>query len=271
MRDLKVHVERIVRPIRASGRRKDRMREELLAHLTATYQEEVKRDGDESAALARALERFGDPDELRRELQASVPLADRILFAEFLGHSRYVAFVRRLGKQPAESALRFAARVTLAVAVLWGSVDALFIALIVTGHLWQGKPVWPSLNWVLRLFGAFHGPMLLYFFLCALCVDRLRRAIKTRPLPLRNAFMSVAWCALAVPITAGTGALISILAPSFPPDRFGHVPDVDVARIFLPVFWAFIAATPLFIVWVGVAGLADQKRYHEWESLKLDE
>ncbi len=271
MRDLKVQVERIVRPIRASGRRKDRMREELLAHLTATYQEEFKRDGDEPAALARALERFGNPDDLRRELQASVPIPKQILFADFLSQARYVAFLRRLGKHQRESALRFATRVTLAVAVVWGIPDALLITLMLFQDLWRGKPVWPALNWVLHLFGAFHGPMLAYIFLCALCVDRFRRAITAHPLPLRNVLRSVAWCALAIPITVGTGVLIWIFAPVLPPDRFGHPPDVEVVRMFLPVFWAAIAATPLFIAWIGVSGLADQKRYQEWESLKLDE
>jgi len=272
MHDLKVHVERIVRPIRASGRRKDRMREELLTHLTATYQEEIAREGNESAALARALERFGNPDDLRRELQASVLLPEQILFAGFLCHARYVAFLRRLGKQQDESALRYATRVTLAVAVVWGIADVLIIALILTQHLWQGKPVWPALNWALHLLGAFHGPMLAYYFLCALCVDRFRHAISARPLQLRNALRSAAWCALAIPITVGTGVLVWILAPSsFPPDRFGRVPDVEVVRIFLPVFWAAVVATPLLLAWTGLSGLADRKRYQEWESLKLDE
>jgi len=27
----------------------------------------------------------------------------------------------------------------------------------------------------------------------------------------------------------------------------------------------------LLLAWTGVSGLADQKRYQEWESLKLDE
>ena len=38
---LKQHVDGIVRPIRASERRKDRMREELLAHLTHLYEQEL--------------------------------------------------------------------------------------------------------------------------------------------------------------------------------------------------------------------------------------
>lgn len=33
MEPLRIHIERIVRPIRAGGLRKNKMREELLAHL----------------------------------------------------------------------------------------------------------------------------------------------------------------------------------------------------------------------------------------------
>ena len=41
MKALRVQVERVVRPVRASSRRKDRMREELLAHLLRLYDEEL--------------------------------------------------------------------------------------------------------------------------------------------------------------------------------------------------------------------------------------
>ena len=41
MKRLKICVERAVRPVRALDGRKDAMREELLAHLTAIYGEEV--------------------------------------------------------------------------------------------------------------------------------------------------------------------------------------------------------------------------------------
>ena len=81
MNELMIHVERAVRPIQARERRKLAMRRELLAHLTFIYEEEMARHpDDEPAALRAALERFGEPAELRRELQASVPLWERVLF-----------------------------------------------------------------------------------------------------------------------------------------------------------------------------------------------
>lgn len=74
--DLKIIVERAVRPIVASSFRKRAIREELLAHVSAAFEEEQARGGDESAALARTAERFGDPAELTAQLQAAVPALD---------------------------------------------------------------------------------------------------------------------------------------------------------------------------------------------------
>jgi hypothetical protein len=72
---LKVVVERAVRPVRATTSRKRQVREELLAHLTAVFEEEAKLH-EESVALARTAVRFGDVGELTRQLQAAVPASD---------------------------------------------------------------------------------------------------------------------------------------------------------------------------------------------------
>lgn len=76
LQELKIVVERAVRPVRASLARKRPMREELLAHLVAIFEEEAERLGDERAALDRARQRFGDPGELTAQLQACVPRRD---------------------------------------------------------------------------------------------------------------------------------------------------------------------------------------------------
>src|SRR5688572_14764353 len=76
--ELKKQVERAVRPVQAGKKRKLTMREELLAHLSAIYQEEQQRVADEQSALAAALERFGQPSELTRELNRSVGFEERL-------------------------------------------------------------------------------------------------------------------------------------------------------------------------------------------------
>lgn len=82
MKALRIHVERIVRPIRASVPRKNKMREELLAHLRTAFDEERATVPTDEVAVSRAKQRLGDPDALRAELQSAVPWYERI------GHTR---------------------------------------------------------------------------------------------------------------------------------------------------------------------------------------
>jgi len=73
MKELKVCVEKAVRPVRAMNRRKDAMREELYGHLTKIFEQELANLGEQQAAVEAAIRRFGEPAELTRELQQTVP------------------------------------------------------------------------------------------------------------------------------------------------------------------------------------------------------
>jgi len=75
--ELKIVVERAVRPVRASLARKRGMREELLEHLTMIFEEELSRADSEQATLKQAAKRFGDTGKLSQELQGSVTLLNR--------------------------------------------------------------------------------------------------------------------------------------------------------------------------------------------------
>jgi ATP-dependent Clp protease ATP-binding subunit ClpC len=75
---LKIIVERAVRPIRASLSRKRKMREELLAHICGVFEEERAQLADDQAALERTALRFGDAAEVTRQLQESIPASDGI-------------------------------------------------------------------------------------------------------------------------------------------------------------------------------------------------
>ena len=79
LQTMMIHVERIVRPVRATARRKLQMRRELLAHLQATLEEEQTAGADPQAAWKSAASRLGVPAELTRDLQKSVPLAERLI------------------------------------------------------------------------------------------------------------------------------------------------------------------------------------------------
>ena len=60
MKDLMIYVERIVRPVRATERRKVmRMRRELVGHLEAALREERERGADDAGAWEGAKRRLG--------------------------------------------------------------------------------------------------------------------------------------------------------------------------------------------------------------------
>jgi hypothetical protein len=103
---LKILVERAVRPVQASAGRKRKMREELLAHVVGAFEEEAEL-GDEQAALARTQERFGQAAELTGQLQASVPPGDRV-----------ERFAENLFGGSGQSVLRLATRFAVALGAL---------------------------------------------------------------------------------------------------------------------------------------------------------
>jgi hypothetical protein len=54
------------------------MREELLAHVVGVFEDEWAKLGDERAAVERTALRFGNPAEVTRQLQESVPARDAV-------------------------------------------------------------------------------------------------------------------------------------------------------------------------------------------------
>lgn len=115
--EIMMMVERIVRHVLASTETKLRMREELYSHLDAIYTEELQRTGNSKAALAAAFARFGDPQEIRTQLQQSVPKWKQ-------WGSRYNQLVSR---HSGESRVRFAARMALMTS---GSLAAIYIIML---------------------------------------------------------------------------------------------------------------------------------------------
>jgi hypothetical protein len=107
-KELKIVVEQTVRPVRATLARKRKMREELLAHLMAIFDEEAERLGDEQAALEQAKQRFGDPGELTTQLQQSVPRWDRCR-----------SILENMGYRSSESAWHLAAKHFLAMLLIY--------------------------------------------------------------------------------------------------------------------------------------------------------
>jgi hypothetical protein len=98
-RSLMIHVERIVRPVRATERRKLSMRRELLAHLTAALDEERTAGHADAAAFESAKLRLGAPADLTRSLQATVPFAERLFLAYLPLPARFARHEMNMSRQ----------------------------------------------------------------------------------------------------------------------------------------------------------------------------
>jgi hypothetical protein len=57
MKELMVHVEKAVRPLRITQGQRGAIREELLSHLQGIFDEEFARCGDRSAAIDASIKR----------------------------------------------------------------------------------------------------------------------------------------------------------------------------------------------------------------------
>jgi ATP-dependent Clp protease ATP-binding subunit ClpC len=132
-------VERAVRPVRASVVRKRKMREELFAHLTAIYEQELAQLGDPAAALATAERRFGESADLACELDRALPYYERT--SQFV--ERYVLY------RAPETATRYSLRL---------AGHTLVMLLVTLGLVFGG--VWLRYGWtadvqtLLRVFAA---------------------------------------------------------------------------------------------------------------------
>ena len=121
---LKIIVERVVRPVQASIARKRKMREELLAHVSGVFEVEAARLGDERRALEQTSLRFGRADDLMSQLQQSVPTSDW--------------FRRWWEGQPEETALRAGVRIA--------GLTTCFGLVVFFSAWWVGgwASVWPA-------------------------------------------------------------------------------------------------------------------------------
>ena len=230
---LKTLVERAVRPVRASTSHKRKMREELLAHVTAVFAEEFARVGNEQAALERTAQRFGNPAELAGQLQGSVPTLDSIeRFAD------WVSF------RPRESTLRRAVRYTISVEV----VALLFLSAVLILRGWAGE--WPTD--VLSYTGSVLLSIGSMGFTIGIVESSIRRLLgeQTRRSWLQLALVLVG--STTVSMTLGLGA-------------FGISPK--------NIFWVafFTVGLPVVLAWGLAHVFAARKRDHDdWASLRIE-
>ena len=243
MTQLKVIVERAVRPIRAGKSRKRRMREELWGHLVGIYEEEVGRLGDEQAALEQAGQRFGDPRELTEELQGAVSKWDRVcpLFDE-------------LEFKPGASLLHLAGRHMLFALALF-SVTLLVMLPItwIPGRLGE-------IGLLLHIILVMSIVMAAFSFVFAVFTERFRRALYGRESERSRR-------------TAGVHCLASLAV--FPAMTYltylGLLGDFTSGLSGLYVACALAPAAPVLFVVIARQVAEEMRHEEEWAKLEIEE
>jgi hypothetical protein len=229
---LKIIVERAVRPVWASTARKQKMREELLAHVVGVFEEEVAQLGDDRTALERTALRFGNPAEVTSRLQESVPAGDRI--------------ARFWGGRPGEAALWVPIRIACvaSVAEMVGVCFALFAA-----------------PWVTTLPREDFGFVLLgppaYWFGLVFLTDWIEKAVydPAGVSRLRVALSAASWLLFMLLFVAGA-------AWSMGGDH--------LERNAVP-FASIMAASSVVLAWSLAHWNAPRRRYHEeWGRLPIE-
>jgi hypothetical protein len=257
---LKIIVERAVRPIRASITCKRKMREELLAHVSGAFKDELARVQDEHAALERTRVRFGNPTEMANELQDSVPISDRVwLFWE---------------GRPGESALRFALRYVSMQAVVGLAIFGAVLIASAWDRAWTYEEVSAVCSRLVFGLPVFVG---LTLFVCAM-EKALREARHLTAAPRAGWKKSLvsAWSTPTVRramIIGGAGQFLLFMAiyiagnwPARPwvKDHIISIVDTVPAMAFKA---SLCVLGGLIIVWPVVER---RRHYEEWASLPVE-
>jgi hypothetical protein len=240
---LKILVERAVRPVQAALRNKQKMREEMLAHVIAVYEQELQDTGDNPAAMVRTTQRFGDPAELTIQLQGTVPARD--------------AFDRLLDRawfRPGEPTLRRAVRHALLLNTLaFVYMAAMFAVLYgAVGDLLSGRL--PAAALVVYTTSVLLG---MFFFVIGFTylAEWLRRVL--------DAKAGRPWLELLLIAIAST-----LLLPGL-----GFVLWLDGAQANLPqllIVFALGLVVPGMVVHLAKTLALRLRDHHEWATLPLD-
>jgi hypothetical protein len=256
MKELMVQVERVVRPVPAGARRKDRMREELLAHLTSIYEEERARRGDERAAREEAVRRFGESAALTHRLQESLNWGDRL---------SYLA-ERWLGWRAKESAARHAWRVAASIFVILTAYALAVAAAWLTDRLVTRQGL-HNLPRVLLTAAAFVAIGTGAVFLLGLLYFKMRDALCGGPGVSRSLARASAYGAFfgLVLLASGFGILLVFGV------QYGPSIGLALCREVLWPWWFVLAlAAPLFPALYGLIHGPTEIRHAEWACLDLE-
>lgn len=273
MNALKIHVERIVRPIRASVKRKNRMREELLAHLIAGYKDERKEMGSDEEAIEQVIERLGAVEAVRRDLETTVPKLESIGCIRILPG---MDAILRNEKRSGESTWRYAARGATYIAVFLTPVIIIASAGSVAVEIHEGMAWKVSLNKLIETLPLVTGLLAclwVSFFVPYVLFDRI--GIRARCSPESGTPAMVKAC-------IDTGLWLFIVALFFAlilPFTYATIPinkwSVLVDSLMIAVkavpWYAWILVPSLFMFMVTLSAAFDRRQYVEWTHIDIEE
>jgi hypothetical protein len=262
---LKLHVERIVRPIIARESDKLTMRQELYAHLVAAVEQEMTHDSSEGAAVQRATERLGIFDTVREELQSAVSW-----------QSRVDSFFERFSRRPNGSfPLMHAAKMGLAFGA--GGVACLLVVMATPYVFGVEKcdgqqctvqslsDVWPRMLFAgMRMF-----PFLfLATFNASLLATAVWEGVTRTPARSRTCWLLFRQSIVVLLALCGQCAAIvfvSHLGEGAP----AHALEQFIDLLFWCSFFTTLAAVAVLpLAWLNAR---KQRQYAEWIELDLDE
>ncbi len=246
--ELMKHVERAVRPVVAPASRKTQVRRELLAHLNEMYVQELERQGSAQIAVARAVERFGHPADITRQLQGTVSRWDR--WQARMGQWE----CRPLGQSIFSYALRRSVGVSLAAIILF-----LFFLVVMIGSRLAGHRDDPPFSLVTFFLCILAFPSLLMFFFTVLSQSLLHviGGSHRRPGQWLAAAGLMALAGLVM-FSGSAGLFLSMARTS------AHWPRE------LGALWSFLLLGPVFLFLAARTHLRVRRRDAEWTELSLD-
>ena len=239
MDELKTHIEDIVAPIPAAEIHKNKYRQELFAHLSELYAEELSRTEDAGEAAKAALARLGDPESLRTEFMKDVSPFTLL----------QVRIERFFAKPPGRSPWRHAARNGAIVFGLYSlAVYGLLMPLVAMGG---NQPA--DMQIAAAAFGVVMGLVLAVFLMAVdLLQAHTRTLLHAEYTRLRTCVLMVSQSSVAAIAIWGVafGALWGeglLLGQVFGPDHPSTVMLAAVRGPFAFRFVAFLAAMAFVI------------------------
>ena len=244
---LKVIVERAVRRVKASFSWKKKLREELLAHVTGVFEEELPRCADETAALTQVEKRFGEPGDLARTLQSSVPTAYRTAFQ----------FEQWIGPRPGESLIQRAVRHGVTSLAVEAAYFVVFSPLFFV--FWKPQEFGIFVSFALLISVGFGGMM----FVSTLLINGLDRTLFSEA---GRSFLSAVLLIVVsflVPVLLYLGFISAVSL---------RLPD-DFQTFDWASSWRILSATVVFtgiIIWLANRSFTEKQHLEEWSTLQID-